>query len=225
MTTREKKPANAALSLLLLAAIFCCPFLSSCGGEPDRTLPKAAAPVAELTVHTFDGSYGAPFMVPNFGHSFLSVKNLSEGDLVVGRFVLPPGGEVSVGSWATSAHTGVWYNLESVYYDIGKYDSCTTLSAGIDAAGLDALSAHIIADDRWAFFYNCTAFALDGWNAALPEAGRITVGGMVTPNALKAELRRFAEAGRARYIQNYGEAGYFADGALIPFTLDERWQA
>jgi hypothetical protein len=205
--------------VILIVFAFAAAFtLASCAKNAEkRNVVNDEAAVAELTIHTFDGAYGSLPLVPNFGHSFISVKNISESDITVGKFVLPAGEEVTLGGWAASGHVGTWYNLEAVYYDLGKYDTVKSLSKNIGAESLLNANKHIVDNDRWEFFYNCTAFATEVWNAAA-NGDEIIFDNLPTPNALKDKIGEFKNAAGVKKLVNYSAVGYFDGDEFISYT-------
>lgn len=187
-----------------------------------RTVATPSGEVlAELTIHSFDGSYGSLPLVANFGHSFFSIKNLSDQDLTIGNYTLSPEAEVSVGTWGASAHTGIWYSLEAVYYDLGKYDTATTLSKKLDLNNIIAITKHIKSHDYWSFFYNCSAFTLGAWNSVSTDTDKIKLFGMESPNKLISKMSEFTTVSNMQKLENYGDCGYYKDGLFIKFDLAE----
>jgi hypothetical protein len=191
--------------------------LTTCGNaKMSRKVSGVSGGGFILTLHTFDGSYGALPLVPNFGHSFLSVENRSGGAATVGKYALEDGQSVSVSVWGQSAHIGVWYNLESIYYDAGKYDTCRTVSKEIGLEQLAVLGGHIRDRDSWSFFYNCSAWSIGGWNAVSDGDG-IDIFGLPTPTALKKKINEFENCSGAARVIDYGAAGYFEGESFIEF--------
>lgn len=184
-----------------------------------QTADTSGAIAAEFTIHSFDGAYGALAFLPNFGHSFFSVKNLSDQNFTVGVYEVEPGEELSVGIWGTSAHSGVWYNLESIYYELGKYDTAITLTKNISLADIDSLSAHVLAHDRWTFFYNCSTFTLNAWNS-VSTADSLKVFGLASPNKLRHKMQEFTKVSGMKTLTSFREAGYYSGGKFILYELD-----
>lgn len=144
-------------------------------------------------------------------HAFITVKNLSSSNITVGRFGLPYGKTMTLGTWGNkSEHKGMWYNLEPyfIYYN-GAYAGRISLSYGLNASELASLNAKIATYDKWSSTYPCSRFAKDVWNAATISEYDMSDGYPHTPKNL------------ADYLKNHPVFKQFiAIGAPVPYNYD-----
>lgn len=98
------------------------------------------------------------------GHIFLYFENLSGKEITVGKYVVEPYGDVSVGCFGTEGYwgAGVYYNLET---ELRHYSQLIGISTELDESELAAVTAKIKSFDRWDPIFNCNYFALLAWNA------------------------------------------------------------
>ena len=184
----------------------------------DRSVTNAVTgtSVIELSIYTYDGNGHNIFLVPNLGHSFVGVKNLSASSITIGNYTLAAGEEITIGTFVQSAHSGVWYNIEAAYIALGTYQNVVSLSIGVeDLLKIDAISDYILATDYWSFKKNCTNFALDLWNLAAGDDAISVDGFFTTPTNLQKQIMRFSEFERNKVISTTALPSYFDGTNLV----------
>lgn len=101
------------------------------------------------------------------GHAWVYFENLTDHDITVGAYKLPPKQGVSVGTFCFSVSDGpgVYYNVES--YNMTKDAMAKTLYIYIDLdqKTLDKVSDQILLSNYWSFIHNCLWFATKVWNS------------------------------------------------------------
>lgn len=146
--------------------------------------------LAELTIYAFDGKTARIFALPNFGHAFVSIKNLQTEPIVVGKATLQPNEEMFIATWGQQIYKGVWYNLEPLYFKDGRYDGHVSVKRGInDVHDFDLLTTYIENNDKWALNLNCTNFAVGLWNSIANDD--ILKPASLIPGKLADEITRF----------------------------------
>lgn len=98
-------------------------------------------------------------------HFFLYFENLSDKPIKVGRFTVPVGGTVSVGSFGSTGPKGgfsVYYNLET---ERDYYVDMLAISTRLTQSELDAVNKKIVNYSWWDPIFNCIFFAVRAWNA------------------------------------------------------------
>lgn len=100
------------------------------------------------------------------GHTWVYVENLTDRELQVGLYTLPPNEGVAVGVLARPDGWGIYYNVESYAqhtHGMGKHIS---MSDPITAKQLEKVSKTIINYvNHWDPFFNCMYFAFKVWNS------------------------------------------------------------
>lgn len=102
--------------------------------------------------------------VTGINHIFVYFENLTDEAITVGKCVVEPYGDVSVGNFGTEGPDGggVYYNLET---ELDHYEDLIGLSTELDEGELAAVSKKIRGYDWWDPIFNCNYFALLAWNA------------------------------------------------------------
>ena len=101
------------------------------------------------------------------GHAWLYFENLTDHDLMVGKYILPPGEGVSVGTYSggdTPDGRGVYYNVEAYRY--GKYNHTDNvyLQKELTQKQLDRMSSKINRSNYWTRLTNCSFFSITTWD-------------------------------------------------------------
>lgn len=196
-------------------------FLFGCGKKTFDAPPNSTDSALELTIYGFDAESEKVFGLVNLGHAFLSIKNVSSAPLTVGGFVLPADNEVSIGTWGQNAHWGIWYNLESTYMAVNRYDGRVSLTQGINLLQLDSINAYLLANDKWTPFKNCSYFAVDVWNTVSDSGTGFDFGGLVTPSRVSKRIRATNGFLINRIIKNFGSIGFSNSGLSSDFQAFE----
>ena len=126
------------------------------------------------------------------GHSFLSVRNVSDHDIEVGGLRIAPNTEMTFSPrgnrWET---TGIWYNLEGYYkyyLNASYYQNLYGIQVSLDQSQLDTVNQALANADHWSAIYNCTSFSAGLWNAVCSDT--LCAGVPETPADLKADMLR-----------------------------------
>lgn len=85
-------------------------------------------------------------------HSFISVKNISNSNIVVGKLQVATRKTMVLGTWGNKdEHKGLWYNLEPKFIrDKGDYDNKVSLKANLISDYMNSLKRFItVNDDQW----------------------------------------------------------------------------
>jgi hypothetical protein len=125
--------------------------------------------VAELSLYASADILGSSYL--NFGHSFLTVKNISNSNINIGAHSgIAPGKQMSLGTWGNkSEHTGLWYNLEEYFYvKQHGYTNSVSLSTPLTSSQFNTFNSLIPHLDSWSNVYNCSSFTTSVWNLFSP---------------------------------------------------------
>lgn len=98
-------------------------------------------------------------------HFFLYFENLSNEPIKVGRYIVPVGGTVSVGSFGSTGPDGgfgVYYNLET---ERDYYVDMLALSTLLTKSELNNVNSKIKNYNWWDPIFNCIFFSVRAWNA------------------------------------------------------------
>ncbi len=137
---------------------------------------------AILTIVSDTGESEASHGVPSYGHTFLVLENTSDTPLVFCGREIAAGEDITFGWWAISAHSGVWFGLESNYIDaFGRYRGRVALSREIDSDGIARLADYLLTHDLYTPLENCAVRAVAAFNTAIPETRRLRCGYFTTP--------------------------------------------
>lgn len=206
----------------ILALMF-LPLFASCGTKEilDFNLTKNNS-VGTVTLYSFNGDSERVPGTINLGHAFISVKNTTSQLMKVGAFTLEPNEEVSVGGWGQTAHFGMWYNIESTYMKLGRYQGIISITTEFVTEDLIKLNEYIKTHDQWSLFKNCSYMALDMYNTVANEEDKISVGKLVTPGKLYDKLKNSVDSVFDRQITYFTKVGYSANyemTELVEFEL------
>ena len=103
------------------------------------------------------------------GHAWLYFENLTDHDLTVGKYILPPGEGVSVGTYSggdVPDGRGVYYNVEAYRYNKYNHTDNVYLQKGLTQKQLDTMSSKINVSNYWTRLTNCSFFAFTTWDVA-----------------------------------------------------------
>lgn len=157
---------SSLLSLLALSASPIAPITES----SNRYEEPVDDIVARLTIHAYQAVGSTP------GHCFLSVKNKTSSSLSVGHLTLYGGQSLSVGTWESSLHNGLFYNYEN-YANWGWQSSnCARVSIDITDIELLALSSQLQSPSNNSYSGSNTSasFASRVWNVVAVSSMQIT---------------------------------------------------
>lgn len=197
---------------IFLILIICVPlFACNTSSEIKHTSVKSDD-VALLTLFTFDGTGESKFGLKNLGHSFLSVENISDSSITVGKNNLEPSDSLTFGTWSIKAHFGVWYNVESVYIDTcNKYDGRISITTGINYDDLEKVNEFISSHDFWTPTNNCSNFALNLWNTIAEEEEELLSPFIYSPKHIAKCLKNFGNYETNKQINTSISQMFFYD--------------
>ena len=117
------------------------------------------------------------------GHTWVYIENLTDRELQVGLYTLPPHEGVSVGVLARPDGWGIYYNVESYAQNVHGMGKQISMCDQLTAKKLDKVSKSIINYvNHWDPIFNCMYFAFTIWNSGsrrillpllLPVVGKI----------------------------------------------------
>jgi len=208
------------LSIMAVSA-FCCTVLFAC--SPNIAVRDISGVVnidsiGEIRIYSFDGEGRGMFLIPNLGHAWISVKNLSDDPFVIAGYTVDPDEELTIGTWAQEAYWGIWFNLESYYLKNNLYKGNVSVGREIaDHVDLEILNSYTKDKDTWNFSQNCTLFALGMWNTIARE-DKMTINGIITPAGLKAKIKEFKTYEAERMVATAKNPSLIQGGKLIEVT-------
>lgn len=224
MNNNIKNNRIIGLIAAFLAVMLCSIVFLGCGSVQDSvTINEQEGGVVELTIYAFNGDSERSFLCLNMGHSFIAVTNNSDENIMVGALEVESGQSASIGTWGQSAHWGVWYNLESEYMSIGRYEGISSITQDITLSQVDDLTTYIAENDYWKFTKNCSYFAVEIWNSVSDESEQINFSSVATPGEIVTILSNSLGYETDKPIENYGKVGYAVGGdadAFVEFTME-----
>ena len=135
---------------LFLVLFICVITFTACADSREYKVSIDDGDIAKLTLFTFDGKGESVWGLANLGHTFLSIENISDESIDIGKKPLPKGETLAIGTWSILDHFGVWYNVESNYIaEHNKYDGRVSITIGIDVDDLKKINESIATNDRW----------------------------------------------------------------------------
>lgn len=100
------------------------------------------------------------------GHTWVYIENLTDRELQVGLYTLPPYEGVSVGVLARPDGWGIYYNVESYAQNTHGMGKHISMSDPLTAKQLQKVSKTIINYvNHWDPIFNCMYFAFKVWNS------------------------------------------------------------
>jgi hypothetical protein len=100
------------------------------------------------------------------GHTWVYIENLTDRELQVGLYTLPPHEGVSVGVLARPDGWGIYYNVESYAQNTHGMGKHISMSDPLTAKQLKKVSKTIINYvNHWDPIFNCMYFAFKVWNS------------------------------------------------------------
>lgn len=169
-----KKSLHLVFALLLAVTLLLSVFTPALAAGAEQAVARMS--IFSYTAHAFDT-----------GHSWLYFENISDEQIIVGKYVLAPGEAVSVGifKYTRKDGEGVYYNVEAYCSDKYGASGRVSLTQTITASQLRSVSSQINSKNRWRVTYNCASFAADIWNSV---TGKSVFSGN-TPSCLKTSIR------------------------------------
>ena len=182
-----------------IAALFACclVFLLDLNADATDTSLLSASRIAGaedyrsalLTIVSDTGESETSHGMPAYGHTFLVLENTSDAPLVFCGREIEPHGNITVGWWAVSAHSGIWFGLEPTFIgELGRYRGRVALSREIDAEGIARLADYLLTHDRYTPLENCAVRAVAAFNTAIPDTNGLGLGYFTTPARVYEEI-------------------------------------
>lgn len=204
--------------MCLALLVSSCFIMVSCSPSKEREIAGGVSDtsVAEIHIYAYAGDGGGLPLVPNMGHAFISVKNLSNDSFDIGGHEIEAGEEITIGLWGQKASWSVWFNLEIYYFEKDLYNKAVSVKREIENMDeIQILSDYVKNAGKWTFSYNCSGFALKAWNTI---AGEDTIKGGSTPKQLYKGIKRFKTYETERKITNGRNPSYVKEGEFIYVT-------
>ena len=178
--------------ILILIIIFSLPIVACNNNYKDRSLNVSSDDIALLTLFSDDGKNESNFLARNYGHSFLSVTNVSDSTLMIGDMAIATNETITIGLWSILEHFGIWYNIESNYIkETNKYNGRLSITIGLNNEDITKVNDIIKKNAAWTPWYNCSKFALDIWNSVATDSEIINSALFVSPSYLVNEIKKF----------------------------------
>jgi len=208
--------------VVCIVLLLSCLVMVSCTSPKQKTRDivgeAGASSVAELHIYAYAGDGGGLPLVPNMGHGFISVKNLTDSAFDIGGHEVEAGEEITIGLWGQKVIWSVWFNLEIHYFEKDMYKNAVSVKRGIKSLDeIEILSNYVKNAGKWTFSYNCSAFAHKAWNTVAGEDA-ITMKGRSTPKKLYKQIKRFKTYETERKITNGRKPSYVKGGEFIYVT-------
>lgn len=220
----QKKPAVRPLPLLCAAAV-CVGGLALYAARP-TTAPADGDPVCVLRIYSDPGAGGT-----DFGHTFLTVENLSDHTLTIGRHPVEPQTTVSVGKFRTydaqrgGYYEGLSYNVETQRAEyLHWYAVDRSMARRLTAPELDRVNRVLLRLERGysEVGNNCCTLAAQAWNGTLSPKDPRYVVRYGTPALVYREM---GESGNFQTGNDHLSADYpccYYDGDVLRTFADTK---
>jgi len=130
-------------------------------------------------------------------HSWITVRNLTSSEILVGGLNLPALKTFSIGTWTGNIHDGIFYNFEMYGRDEFSTSESVYKSLALTQSQLNTLNysgIRLAENDTWTHLNNCSSFAARMWN--LNATTEISAGIIENPKNLASNI-----------LNNYGSTG------------------
>lgn len=149
----------------------------------------------------------------NLGHSWITITNISNNDLLIGTFCCNPGETITVGTWGlwNGEPSGVWINAEAYYADTYNSYDTAYIEAYLTKSQFTKVANYIKANDKYNLRtgYVCSVFAARCWNTALDSIGsdwKVIDSNYTTPKTIYDQIIKVGN--RVKKNTNYNILGY-----------------
>lgn len=195
--------------MLALCLVLCCTVTAFAA--------ETATTVGTLTI--FASNDGGSSSWNTSGHAFLAFKNTSSSSITIGGLTVAAGEEITFGTWGNqSAHTGIWYNLESYFiHNQSAYANRVSLSMSVTQDDVDDINTIIANNDTWALLNNCSSFAVKVWNKV--SSTTLNAGTPNTPTSLMSSIKSKTGYKTGRAVQENTNIGYVSNGKFVSVTV------
>lgn len=211
--------------LILVLVVCLLPLWGCSSSNREYKTSISAQDVAKLSLFTYDGKSESVFGLPNLGHSFLSIENISEENFKIGNRIVAPNETIALGTWSIQAHFGVWYNVESNYIsEYDKYNGRVSITTGINLEDIVVINEYISKNDNWSPLDNCSNFALGLWNGIAEDSEKIEIGLIKTPKKIAIELAKFDSYEINKEIITDTKFNYYSGETPVYFELEKNYE-
>ncbi len=208
-----------SVAIFIFVSSMC--FYSCKTDSKTRRIENIENAVATLTIFTYDGKGESKFGLMNLGHSFLSISNMSQSDIIIGSYKLNSNESVCVGTWSIQEHFGVWYNVESNYIRLyEKYLGRLSVTKYLEENDIETICDFIATHDYWSPIYNCSYFAINLWNSVAKQNEKLDTYLIYSPSKLSSQLKTFQEYQINKSIKTNYDFGYFNETMFVSFNLE-----
>ena len=122
------------------------------------------------------------------GHVWLYFENLTDHEITVGCYNLPPEQGVTVSAYSIGRKDGKgnYYNIDG--YCLNKYGSGDTTCAGMDLTEgqLQVVTNQLLSRNTWTGTKNCCYVAASIWNSVSPRKIKI----VLLPSLMKSKIKK-----------------------------------
>ena len=209
------------ISVIVLLLVTCFMFVG-CTEDRQYEANVASGDIAKFTLFTYDGKGESVWGLANLGHTFLSIENISQDTITIGKKDLNVGETIALGTWSIKEHFGVWYNVESNYIaEHNKYDGRVSITIGITAEDLEKINHAILSNDRWNPLNNCSHFALHVYNQVASDTEYIKTPLIHTPSYIAKNIKKFANHEYNKAIPTDKHLGFFRNSEFVSYNLEK----
>lgn len=195
--------------VFILTITFLIFFTLSCKKKTNKYISYTNDSICRINLFTSSGSYDKRFLMLNFGHSFISIENLSNKQILIGEYLLDIDEEITISIWPITSYKGVWYNLESsLINNTNKYSDRISVSFDVNEGTLDEINLFLKESKSWSIFYNCSGFTLDIYNIITKNTYKPL---FVSPTALLQIFKQY-DYTTCKKVKDNINIGYFKEG-------------
>ena len=174
----------------------------------------AVAESGAVGIMTIFSTNEGSFTINDPGHAFVSFMNVSSSSIVIGGLTVQPNHEITLGTWQSQNHDGIFYNLDA--YLINNQNvliNRKSISGSVDLSSISSINTTIANNDTWNLFHNCTWFAIEMWNSFSSSSFSHYL--IDSPSGLWNAIssRTGSETGRA--VENAIPVGYCSGGVFV----------
>lgn len=164
---------------------------------------------------------------PSLGHIWIYIENVSGHTLTIGKYQLPPGEGVSVGTFTftRSDGMGIYYNVESYTGNILGVRKPYATKTEMSEAQVKKVSDKILRSNFWEpIFMNCVFFACTTWMAGggsfiFPVTTFPVFARLMIKNKPQATLNMY-NPGRNRVYKQHGNGNDATLSVCVDGTVD-----
>lgn len=181
-------------------------------------------PVAVLTLYSCDGKNESKNFIFAYGHTFMSIVNISENVIEPAYGIdIEKGESIFFSWWAIDTHMGIWFNIEPNYIkNFGRYTDRVSLSRYISRTELEKIRDYLTRNDLYSPVSNCAKNCTDLWNLCAGKDSVYYLGRLRTPKRVCKEIRKRRYFETDRPINTNGRIFFLSYGKTDYFELEKR---